>query len=380
MPRKPKKQKDEQPSRSSKSSASGVKLFLLLAAVGAAAYFFGGHQEEVKQAVRQKAPVVGDWTRKGLEDSGQFLRTAAAKTVELSREGAEKSKDLFIKARQRFFAGPDGQDIAVQEQIVTSPAASGELKLSSFNIRIFSDKSRDDNELRWIANILKHYDIIAIQEVRDEQVLQRTVSILKVMGHTFAYEISPPVGRTIKERYAFFYRPDKVKVKHKGEVYNDAADVFIREPYYATFQAGNFDFTLLTVHILFGDNETDRRPELIELARVYREIQAQDPSEKDVILLGDFNFAPDDAGWEDMKDVPAMVFLLDNPLRTTISDTSLYDNIWFQKDYVREYSGRAGIIKFDENMFENDDTRAKKIVSDHRPIWATFNTALTDDD
>ena len=36
--------------------------------------------------------------------------------------------------------------------------------------------------------------------------------------------------------------------------------------------------------------------------------------------------------------------------------------------------------KFDEVMFNNNDKEAKRIVSDHRPVWAKFNTSLKDYD
>ena len=44
-----------------------------------------------------------------------------------------------------------------------------ELKLAAWNIRIFSDNSRDDAELRKIAQTLIDYDFIAISELRDER-------------------------------------------------------------------------------------------------------------------------------------------------------------------------------------------------------------------
>ena len=53
------------------------------------------------------------------------------------------------------------------------------ITITTFNIRFFSDKSRDYNELYQICNILKEYDFIAIQEVRDTVILDRTISMLK---------------------------------------------------------------------------------------------------------------------------------------------------------------------------------------------------------
>ena len=118
------------------------------------------------------------------------------------------------------------------------------ITIASFNIRIYSNNSRDDEELNYIADVLQKYDLIAIQELRDEEVLQRTVDILKTKGKEYGYEISEPVGKGVKERYAFLYRKDKINTISQGKIYPEQNDEFIREPFYATFKAGNFDFTL----------------------------------------------------------------------------------------------------------------------------------------
>lgn len=56
---------------------------------------------------------------------------------------------------------------------------------------------------------------------------------------------------------------------------------------------------------------------------------SENPKEKDVILYGDFNFSPSDKGFNSLKSLPDMVSLIDPPKKTTITDTSLYDNFWF---------------------------------------------------
>jgi len=254
------------------------------------------------------------------------------------------------------------------------------LTLASFNIRIFSNTSRDDVELATIADILQKYDLIAIQELRDEEVLKRTVVLLQQRGLGYSYEISPPVGRGVKERYAYLYRTDLVQPVQPGRIYQERGDEFIREPFYATFRSANFDFTLVTIHALFGSSEAERRPEIEELAAVYQAVQDEDPKEQDVILLGDFNFPPTDEGFSRLKAIPGMVFLVAPPVKTTITDTSRYDNFWFQKQYVREYAGESGVDRFNETMSSGDDLAAKRAVSDHRPIWAKFNVGGPDDD
>ena len=137
----------------------------------------------------------------------------------------------------------------------------GTIKIASFNIRIFSSNSRDDEELGYIAGVLEKYDVIAIQELRDEEALERTVAMLKNRGKEYGYEISEKVGRRVKERYGFLYKKGIVRKVTEGRLYEEENDEFIREPFYATFKAENFDFTLVTIHVLYGSSKAERRPQ-----------------------------------------------------------------------------------------------------------------------
>lgn len=241
------------------------------------------------------------------------------------------------------------------------------IKIASFNIRFFSIENRDTEDFEYIAKILSKFDVIAIQELEDVEALERTMQFMR----GYSYKVSDKVGR---ERYAFVYNK-RVRPLEEGRIYGSGGK-FIRDPYYATFRAGNFDFTLITVHILYGESEEARRPEVRELAKVYEYIQGKDPSENDIILLGDFNLPPTDEAFMDLKSIPSMIHLVKSPEKTTISDKSLLDNIWFQRKYVREYSGRYGVYEFDRNFRSKRQARR---ISDHRPVWAEFKINRDDD-
>ena len=180
-------------------------------------------------------------------------------------------------------------------------------RLATWNIRIFSNGSRNDDELRHIAKVLIDYDFVAIVELRDEVVLMRTEAILAGMGRDYDYVMSPPVGAKVKERYAFLFDPQIVRVTENGKVFPDPNDAFLREPYFATFRAGKFDFTAIAVHVIWGDSVAQRQREVQELANVYRAVQAADKAEQDVILLGDFNRNPDDRlAYRPLLSIPSM--------------------------------------------------------------------------
>ena len=257
------------------------------------------------------------------------------------------------------------------------------LSVAAWNIRILSDNSRNDSELHKIAQTLIDYDFIAISELRDEAVLKRTQKILSQMGEMYQYQLSPAVGRGVKERYAFLYKRDLVSVVNQGELYPDAADGkddFARDPYWATFRAGAFDFSVIVVHVIWGDTVGPRKAEVSALADVYRYVQEANGTEEDVLLVGDFNRNPNDTeAYSRIMAIPSMVRLFELPQKSHVRDSSLYDNIFFQSDYVTEYLGTSGIDKFDETDFGNDDQAANLAVSDHRPVWAVFGIEIDDD-
>ena len=275
-------------------------------------------------------------------------------------------------------------DLEVSQNTITSDGEQSELKLAAWNIRIMSDNSRTDAELEAIARTLVDYDFIAIVELRDEVVLKRTQEILLQMGKAYQYQLSPAVGRGVKERYAFLYREDLVDVVEQGELYPDAAngiDNFSRDPYWATFRAGEFDFSVIAVHVIWGDTVGPRKAEVRALADVYGYVQEANGVEEDVLLVGDFNRNPNDAeAYGLIMAIPSMTRLFELPQKSHIRDTSLYDNIFFQTDFVTEFLGSSGIDKFDETDFGNDDKAANLAVSDHRPVWAVFGTNFEDDD
>jgi len=253
-----------------------------------------------------------------------------------------------------------------------------EITIASFNIRIYSTGSRDDQELGLIADRLQQFDLIAIQEVRDTEVVDRTLSILTGRGHAYQASVSDPVGEATTERYAFLWRAGKVQKVGDARIWDDQGDQFIREPYIATFRAGNFDFTLITIHVLYGSSTAERRAEAMLLDDVYRAVQDSDPLEQDVILLGDFNLEPEDEGFAELT--PILTPLFTGDIRTTITQTSLYDNIWLDSQHAQEYAGQYGVDRFDQTVFGNDDDTASLAVSDHRPVWAKFGTGRPDDD
>ncbi len=66
--------------------------------------------------------------------------------------------------------------------------------------------------------------------------MDRNLAILDSRGQTYRALVSEPIGRGVRERYAFLWRSDKVASLSPGTIYPDPDDAFIREPFAALLQ------------------------------------------------------------------------------------------------------------------------------------------------
>lgn len=258
---------------------------------------------------------------------------------------------------------------------VATTAPARPVRIATWNLKKFSDRARPD--LVTIASLIKSntFDLLAIQEVQQQgQTVQR---LRMTLGEPWRHVISDQTGN--HERFAFLYRADVIEtVTEPAFIVSPEAVHFDRVPFMGTFRAGQFDFTLLTVHSWYGDaNFNERRAlETQSLSRVCESLLATSP-EKDVILLGDFNEFRSGANFHYLV---AINYTPLNFTPTNLSSTEVYDNILINRGYTREFAGVSGVLMFDETDFSNDDKRAADDISDHRPVFADFHTTMPDDD
>ena len=124
-------------------------------------------------------------------------------------------------------------------------SANQTIKIATWNIKDLSTSSRSDFELMQISYILQNYDFIAIQEVNNEQAIERLIAWLEVFGHSYKYIFSPLSGTGSEgEHYAFLYREGVIEPLDSGHL---AEGDFARPPYIASFKAGNFDYTIISI-------------------------------------------------------------------------------------------------------------------------------------
>jgi len=259
-------------------------------------------------------------------------------------------------------------------------------KIAAFNIQIFGKTKSDKTDVMTVlTKIVREFDVVLIQEIRDasEQTIPNFIEkINQIEGATYSFIQSPRLGRTTsKEAYAYLYNTETVQfIQGSDYVYTDTNDVFEREPYIASFKIGNFDFVLAGIHI----KPEDAYNEIGNLTSVVSSIQTAKPKEKDIIIMGDFNadgsyFNEDDTS--NLFKASEYNWIITNDIDTTVKTDYTYDRIVVLDTTLNhEYdAGTAQAFYFDQAYGLTNQTFVEKI-SDHYPIFAQYKTNLEDDD
>lgn len=136
-------------------------------------------------------------------------------------------------------------------QILLSTTDNDTIKVAAFNLQIYgTSKAGNPEVMAVLSKIVRNYDVIAVQEIRDasQTALLKLKDAVNSMGSSqYEYIVSDRLGRSSsKEQYAYIYNIQTMQVMGPY-VYPDSNDIFQREPYVAEFKAknGNFDFVLI---------------------------------------------------------------------------------------------------------------------------------------
>jgi len=230
--------------------------------------------------------------------------------------------------------------------------------------------SKDDQEVAFIAKMLKDYDIIAIQEISTKLSGPRAIVKLKDelnrRGSKWDYTISDPTSGSGSERYAYLWRTSKFGLSGRPWLVKarSLANRLDREPYMARFRAGDNTVLIANFHAVPTSKKPSREIELLdELQSLY--------AKDNLLILGDFNLSQKAAAFDDLKKkgFQAVVTNQKTSLRRIKRGNEYlaqeYDNIFYE---VAVFSNRrSGIIDFVPHFSSLKKARA---ISDHVPVWS----------
>lgn len=254
------------------------------------------------------------------------------------------------------------------------PGLVGAAVIGSWNLEHLG--WNNDKRLDRVARVAGRFDLLAVQELMDDEALTRLERELEaVSGEDWSSMASHAVGRgSYQEHYGFLWRESRVVSLGGGAVYLDRGDVFAREPFSATFrdrESGD-PFVAATVHVVYGDGLADRRPEVEALADYWQWLDEAYP-ETPRMLMGDFNLAPDDDAWAPLRALGAVPALSDQA--TTLGHApgryaSAYDNLWYRPD--RLSPSMLGMLRYPA-LAGLQHGEAREHVSDHAPVYLALH-------
>ncbi|MFB0503614.1 MAG: endonuclease/exonuclease/phosphatase family protein [Candidatus Bathyarchaeia archaeon] len=276
--------------------------------------------------------------------------------------------------------------VALEQKEEAAEEKPSTIRIAAFNIQIFGESKRHkDYVMEVLVDIVREFDIVLIQEIRDSS--EETAPYLlqwinEIEGPEYRFVRSERLGRTTsREAYAYFFNSETVEIiEDSDRVYNDASDVFEREPYIVSFRSGNFDFTLVGMHT----KPDDAYSEIGNLTFVVSSILSENPEEKDIIVLGDLNA---DGRYFD-EDDPSSPFkasefywVITNEMDTMTKTDYTYDRIVLvNATYSHEYVEHSAKVFYFDQEYELNNSTLVLEVSDHYPIYAEFRIGLADDD
>lgn len=250
--------------------------------------------------------------------------------------------------------------------------AQDSLRILTWNIQNMG-QSKDDTKLEFMADICRHYDLIAIQEVSVGPAGAKAVAFLAEKlnrrGSAWDYRISDPTDGPGSERYAYLWKKHKVKAMGRCFLESKLADSLNREPYLCRFIAGKDTLLLSNFHAVPTQKGPARENSFLYLMTNFY------PNEK-LLIMGDFNLGQKNPAFKSLKEkgwVPALTGHKTS-LRMAVRDgnhlASEYDNIFYPTHLLQKVS--AGVDDFSRKFPTLTEARG---ISDHLPLWLTIQTS-----
>lgn len=285
---------------------------------------------------------------------------------------------------------------------VPRKSADKHLLIASWNIANLGAQERRPQDHALLAEILSWFDLIAVQEVREN--LADFDLLRAALPARYRALYSDAAGND--ERLLFLYDSRKLALLEEvGEIALAPAeaarvklpavteqrfDGFDRTPYFASWRAGeSFDFQLVNVHLYFGSfrnaeesaRSMNRRTlETLAVAR-WADQRRRSPfvPVKDIVVMGDFNLpriTPGDPIFDALTSKGLRLPMHTAQVGSNLAGDKYYDQIGFF-DSTRLMGG-VNVFDFDGAVFpalwqsrSEADFRGyvRYYLSDHRPVW-----------
>ncbi|MGN6532729.1 MAG: endonuclease/exonuclease/phosphatase family protein [Ginsengibacter sp.] len=250
---------------------------------------------------------------------------------------------------------------------------TAQITVASWNLENLG-KSKSASAVNFIANTLKTFDIVAIQEVvagdGGAEAVARLADELNRKGSRWDYRISGPTSGENsykRERYAFIWKTSKVSMVGTPWLEIQYSNEINREPFFATFKYKDKLFTLVNFHAITKKMQPETEIKYFKfLPGVYADIN--------LIFCGEFNCPQSHTVFNPLKKMgyrPIFTKQKTSLKMEPVNDESLaseFDNIFYHEEKIKFI--KSGVIHFYRSFASLKEARA---ISDHIPVWFEFS-------
>ena len=150
---------------------------------------------------------------------------------------------VVVRRRDPADVGPEGSAPGTNGQGAADAEARAldSIRIGSFNIQTFGpSKAEKPRLMNIIAEVVRKFDVIAIQEIRsrDQSLIPNLVERVNAAGARYEYVLGPRLGRTnSKEQYAFLFDSETIEIDRQATyTVGDPYDRMHREPLVSLFR------------------------------------------------------------------------------------------------------------------------------------------------
>lgn len=256
--------------------------------------------------------------------------------------------------------------------LLTVFSANAAVLVCTWNLRDFG-RTRSDEEIAYIAQTIKHCDVLAIQEVvagpGGAQAVARLTLQLNRTGGRWDYVISDATSSSAykRERYAFIWKTNRVTKVGAARLEKQYHLKIDREPFYIDFRQGKHTFTLAGFHAITAKQQPEKE---VKYLRYVSALKGPHP----LVFCGDFNLPSTHTVFNPLKKMGYQPILekqktsLRKQCKAYDCLASPFDNVFVPVQKLKVV--RSGVIHFYKDFLEFEKARR---ISDHIPVFAEID-------
>ncbi|OAD45906.1 endonuclease/exonuclease/phosphatase family protein [Polaribacter atrinae] len=258
------------------------------------------------------------------------------------------------------------------QETILKKSDQNSIKILTWNIQNLG-RTKNAEEIIEIAEILRNFDLVAIQEVAAKdpagaQAVAKIVDELNRMGSKWDYQISNPTKSPsvyMSERYAILWKTSKVSILEKAYLDKDLEDKCFREPFIGKFKLkkGNTPFYVVNFH---SRKHNDHPEEEIKFLKDY----PKRLNTNNIFIVGDFNLNERHKVWDDLY---SLGFKSAVKNKKTTLKMSCKNGVYLNHsiDNIYYTSAEVKFVNSDHLDFVKtcDNLKNARMLSDHLPVF-----------